>query len=258
MKLDFKRFIGIDYSGAATCDQPIKGIRVFVAGGLDPIEVPSPHHARGLWSRQALALWLQQTLQHGPPALVGIDHALSFPLTYFAQHKIPLDWDALLADFCRLWPLHQPEVSVDALRKRAANAQRLGNARWRRLTDQVAGAKSVFHFDVPGSVAKSTFTGLPWVQFLRQSLGAGLHCWPFDGWKPTEHASVLVEAYPSLCNRILPRKPEHTPDQHDAYSVARWMVLEAQAQRLSRHFTPQLTPGDCAIARIEGWIFGAH
>jgi hypothetical protein len=36
-------------------------------------------------------------------------------------------------------------------------AARVGNARWRRLTEERAGsAKSVFHFDVQGSVAKST------------------------------------------------------------------------------------------------------
>ena len=33
----------------------------------------------------------------------------------------------------------------------------MANARWRRLTEERAGgAKSVFHFDVQGSVAKST------------------------------------------------------------------------------------------------------
>jgi hypothetical protein len=36
-------------------------------------------------------------------------------------------------------------------------AARMGNSRWRRLTEErTGGAKSVFHFDVQGSVAKST------------------------------------------------------------------------------------------------------
>jgi hypothetical protein len=54
---------------------------------------------------------------------------------------------------------------------------RAGNARWRRLTEERAGgAKSVFHFDVQGSVAKSTHAGIPWLHFIRQRLGkrAGL------------------------------------------------------------------------------------
>jgi hypothetical protein len=42
----------------------------------------------------------------------------------------------------------------------------MGNARWRRLTEERAGsAKSVFHFDVQGLVAKSTHAGIPWLRF---------------------------------------------------------------------------------------------
>jgi hypothetical protein len=54
-------------------------------------------------------------------------------------------------------------------------ADRSGNTRWRRLTEERAGAKSVFHFDVPGSVAKSTHAGLPWLKYLRQKMGERVH-----------------------------------------------------------------------------------
>jgi hypothetical protein len=51
-------------------------------------------------------------------------------------------------------------------------AARMGNARWRRLTEERAGgAKSVFHFDVQGSVVKSTHAGISWLRFIRQRLG---------------------------------------------------------------------------------------
>src|ERR1700758_933845 len=43
-------------------------------------------------------------------------------------------------------------------------------------------AQSVFHFDVQGSVAKSTHAGIPWLRFIRQRLGERVHFWPFDGW----------------------------------------------------------------------------
>ena len=47
---------------------------------------------------------------------------------------------------------------------------------WRRLTEQrTGGAKSVFHFDVHGSVAKSTHAGIPWLRFIRQRLGSRAH-----------------------------------------------------------------------------------
>jgi hypothetical protein len=51
-------------------------------------------------------------------------------------------------------------------------AARMGNARWRRLTEERTGrAKSVFHFGVQGSVAKSTHAGIPWLRFIRHAAG---------------------------------------------------------------------------------------
>ena len=63
-------------------------------------------------------------------------------------------------------------------------ASSLKGLRVYRLTEERAGsAKSVFHFDVPGTVAKSTHAGLPWLRYLRQKLGDRIHFWPFDGWE---------------------------------------------------------------------------
>jgi hypothetical protein len=77
----------------------------------------------------------------------------------------------------------------------------MGDSRWRRLCEERSRAKSVFHFDVQGTVAKSTHAGLPWLRFLRQQLGAAVHFWPFDGWQPPAGRSVLAEVYPALWNR---------------------------------------------------------
>lgn len=74
---------------------------------------------------------------------------------------------------------------VDFIRERlhGNGAARMGNTRWRRLTELRAGAaKSVFHFDVQGSVAKSTHTGIAWLRYIRRQLGERVHFWPFDGW----------------------------------------------------------------------------
>ena len=61
-------------------------------------------------------------------------------------------------------------------------AARAGNPRWRRLTEERTGsANSVFHFDVPGSVAKSTHAGIPWLRYVRRELGEPGRFWPFDG-----------------------------------------------------------------------------
>ena len=53
--------------------------------------------------------------------------------------------------------------------------------RWRRLTEARSGsAKSVIHFDVQGSVVKSTQAGIPWLRYIRDQLGKRVHLWPFD------------------------------------------------------------------------------
>ena len=80
---------------------------------------------------------------------IGIDHGFSFPMAYFKRHGLRHDWPAFLDDFCLHWPTDEDHVYVDFVRD--------GNTRWKRLTETRAGsAKSLFHFDVPGSVAKST------------------------------------------------------------------------------------------------------
>ena len=52
-------------------------------------------------------------------------------------------------------------MHVDFIRDglRGHGAERTGNSRWRRMTGERCRAKSVFHFDVQGSVAKSTHAG---------------------------------------------------------------------------------------------------
>ena len=140
--------------------------------------------------------------------LVGIDHGFSFPLNYFQQNHLPLNWTAFLDDFQRHWPTDQ-DVYVDFVRDGACGnaAARSGGRRWRRLTVvRAGGAKSVFHFDMQGSVAKSTHAGLPWLRYLRRQTADQLHFWPFDGWSVPAGRSVVAEVYPSLWSRSFPRE----------------------------------------------------
>ena len=85
-------------------------------------------------------------------------------LAYFQEHQLGLDWTEFLDDFQRHWPTDQDQMYVDFVHEGLyGNAvARFGNPRWRRLTEvRARGAKSVFHFDVQGSVAKSTHAGIP-------------------------------------------------------------------------------------------------
>jgi hypothetical protein len=257
----FHRYIGIDYSGAKTPTTSLKGLRIYVAGRAhDPMEIVPPPSRRRYWTRKGAAQWLIERLREPIRTLVGIDHGFSFPLEYFERHRLPLDWPAFLEDFHRHWPTDQDHVSVDDVRYgRVGTGQaRLGHPQWLRLTERRArAAKSVFRFDVEGSVAKSTLTGLPWLLMIRKLAGTHIHFWPFDGWTIPADRSVVAEVYPSLWRREIPTEGR-TPDQQDAYTVAAWMRKSDQAGTLGGSFSPALTPAERAQASTEGWILGVR
>lgn len=254
----FTRYLGIDYSGAQTPTSSLPGLRLYSATpSTHPVEILPPPSPRKYWTRRGLAEWLASALRDGPPTLVGIDHAFSFPLRYFEVHRLPPHWPSFLDDFQHHWPTDD-DLYVDAIRDgvHGHGSDRMGNSRWRRLTEERSrSAKSVFHFDVQGSVAKSTHAGLPWLRYLRRELGARVHFWPFDGWEPPPDRSVIVEVYPALWSRTFPRE-KRNDHQHDAYSVARWMRETDVAGELEKYFYPGLTASVRVLGRVEGWILG--
>jgi len=254
----FDRYIGIDYSGAETPTSSLKGLRVYIADrASQPVEALPPPSSRKHWTRRDTAEWLVERLSEERTTIVGIDHGFSFPLRYFETYRLPLDWPAFLDDFQRHWPTDDDNTYVDFVREGdlGNGMARSGNTRWRRLADERAGAKSVFHFDVPGSVAKSTHAGLPWLRYVRQRVGDRVHFWPFDGWEIPAKKSVIAEVYPSVWNREFPREGR-TADQHDAYSVAAWLRRSDLDGSLAEFFKPSLTPAEDQVAKVEGWILG--
>lgn len=257
----FQRYIGIDYSGAATPTSSLKGRRVYVADTQpSPIEVLPPSSTKKYWTRRGVAEWLVQRLSEHQPTLVGLDHGFSFPLKYFERYGLPHDWPAFLDDFQRHWPTDGDHTYVEFVREGAAGdgTARTGDRRWRRMTEMRAGAaKSVFHFDVQGSVAKSTHSGLPWLRCIRQYAKNRVHFWPFDGWAPPEGKSVIAEVYPALWSRSFP-SDGRTADQHDAWSVAEWMRRADGDGTLPECLAPRLKATDRLAAAIEGWILGVR
>lgn len=256
----FSQYLGIDYSGARTPKSSLRGLRVYRSdnGAAEPREVTPPPSPRKYWTRRGLAEWLVETLRRSTPTLVGIDHAFSFPHAYFDRHILPPNWNLFLDDFCAHWPTDEENTRVDFVRKGACGngAARTGDSRWRRVTDILAGgAKSPFHFDVQGSVAKSTHAGIPWLRFIRDQLGKTVHFWPFDGWIIPPGLHVIAEVYPSLWRNRYPVNCR-TSDQQDAYTACRWMQEAHQEQALDCFLSPPLTPEQFEFARFEGWILG--
>jgi hypothetical protein len=256
----FDRYIGIDYSGAETPTSSLKGLRVYAADrttATAPVEVLPPPSPRKYWTRRGIAEWLVEQLTEGVPTLVGIDHSFSFPLRYFEVHHLLPDWSSFLDDFQLHWPTDGDHIYVDFVRNgsHGSGEERMGNTRWRRITEERARAKPVFHFDVQGQVAKSTHAGLPWLRYLRQHSAERVHFWPFDGWEIPQGCSAVVEAYPSLYKKDFASE-DRTPDQHDAYAIAAWMQQIDFDGQLASFLNPILTPTERGVAEVEGWILG--
>ncbi|PAW90458.1 MAG: hypothetical protein B9S33_01560 [Pedosphaera sp. Tous-C6FEB] len=257
---DYARYLGIDYSGAETPTSSLSRLRVYLAlGREEPREVKPPPGPKRYWTRRGLAEYLIAFLRESPRTVVGMDHGFSLLLAYFDDHKIKYDWDSLLGYFLAHWPTHEDSVWVDHIRfgLSGQKEQRTGDSKWRRLCElRVKGAKSVFHFDCQGSVAKSTHAGLPWLKLLRSSKGVNAHFWPLDGWEPPPVGHTVTEVYPSLWRGRYSVQEGRTADQQDAYTVAKWLQEADGSGELQNAFAPDTSLKERMVGRIEGWILG--
>lgn len=256
----FDLCIGIDYSGAKTPITRSSALQVYAAdNGALPQPVASPSatdRAMRHWCRKEIAGWLIEQARADRRFIAGIDHGFSFPISYFQRYQLR-SWHDFLSDFCRHWPTDRDDVQVDAIRNQSGGQlPRTGAGKELRLTEQwSSSAKSVFQFDMQGSVAKSTHTGIPWLQRIGQEVGDRLHFWPFDGWSVPPGKSVIAEVYPSIFRNRYPRE-DRSCDQQDAYAVARWLSETVDRGFLDRYFAPPLTDQEQATANLEGWILG--
>lgn len=256
--MSFDRYIGIDYSGGETPRSRTPALQVYATDtSAEPRAIPSPAAATATrlrnWCREEIAAWLIEQARAGCRYLAGLDHGFSFPGEYFERYGLS-SWEEFLDDFCTHWPTDSPHTYVDFIREK--HPLRTGSPTELRLTEQwTSSAKSVFHFDVQGQVAKSTHAGLPWLRRIRQAVGDRVHFWPFDGWSIPPGKAVLAEVYPSLVRNRYPRS-NRTAHQQDAYAVARWLSESARRGILDRYFQPPLTENERAQAALEGWILG--
>lgn len=253
--MKFQRYIGIDYSGAQTPESRLKALQVYEASEDEgPVKISTPAAGAKNWTRLEIAQYCRRVLESGEPAIIGIDHGFSFPLSYMQRYGIA-SWDAFLDDFMRHWPTADPHTYVDFVRE---GNSRTGDSSELRLCERwTATAKSVFLFDVQGSVAKSTHAGLPWLLWLREMPGghSHVHFWPFDGFEVPEGKSVIAEAYPALYKRRF-QKEGRSSDEHDAWSIAAWLQEADRRGILDRYFKPPLSLAERKQAELEGWILG--
>jgi len=267
----FDVFIGVDYSGAQGAASRLPGLQVFATRpgilGAERWSSPTPSNngQRINWSRREIAERLRDEARRGTRFLAGIDHAFSFPVSYFRRYRLET-WAAFLADFCVHWPTRGDHVYVDFVRdgslfrdgEAPPPGQRTGANDEFRMTERwTSSAKSVFRLDGQGTVGKSTHAGIPWLEWLRTEVGDRVHFWPFDGWTPPDGKAVIAEVYPSIFRNRYPRA-DRSVDEQDAFATARWMADMAARGALDGYFEPPLTPAERAIAELEGWILGVR
>jgi hypothetical protein len=204
------------------------------------------------WTRQEVAWHCRRALESGERVIIGIDHGFSFPQSYMRRYGLS-SWDAFLRDFQDHWPTAGADTYVEPLRE--GNPRRGDPSELRLCERWTATTKSVFRFDVQGSVAKSTHAGLPWLAWLRATVRAPVRFWPFDGFEVPQGQPLVAEVYPSLFRRRYP-SAGRSPDEHDAWSVAAWMREFDHRGALARYLDPPLTPEERRQATLEGWILG--
>ncbi len=257
MKL-FDRYIGIDYSGAKAPVSRLPQLQVYSGDetGIMTAVKPTDAGARN-WCRKELAAYVRGVLLHEERTIIGVDHGFSFSLDYFLRNKLST-WDEFLLHFSRFWPTERDHMYVEFVRGDREIPS--GEATEYRLCELwTANAKSLFHFDVQGSPAKSTHAGLPWINALRRDpkVRKKTHFWPFDGFAIEKGKSVVAEAYPSLFRRRY-HDSGRTADQQDAYVIAKWLSDMDRRGALSDCMNPPLTLPERQRAKIEGWILGVR
>ncbi len=258
--MTFDLHIGIDYSGREAPTSRTPALQVYAAfDNEEPRRVLTPASTDKTyknWNRKEITGWLIEQARKDITFITGIDHGFSFPLSYFKKYGL-LSWPEFLNDFCEHWPTDQDHTYVDFIRESDDGPpERTGSSKDFRLTEKwISSAKSVFRFDVQGSVAKSTHAGIPWLRRIRTEVGDKVHFWPFDGWDIPAGKSVIAEVYPSIFSKRYPRD-DRTADQQDAYAVAKWLSESDERGILSRYFNPPLTDRERRVADLEGWILG--
>ena len=256
VKNRFKHYIGIDYSGAQTPTSQLKGLQVFMASRHhdNPVQVRPYDDKNWNWTQKEIGQWCVETINSKHPVIIGLDHGFSFPLSYFDQYHLN-SWDEFLYDFCEHWATDQDHIFVDHIRN---DVDRTGDPTELRLCEKyTSSTQSVFKLDGKGAVGKSTHTGIPWLRFIRRhpQISDKVHFWPFDGFDIPEGQTVIVEVYPSIFRRRYKRVFK-SPDEHDAYSIARWFQENDRQETLDYYFRPPMTGSVIEQVKLEGWILG--
>ena len=283
----FKRFVGIDWSGAMGAAQSGIQVAELEADSRSPLLKCPPYGRK--WSRSDVMEYIGQL--NDRPTLVGIDFAFSVPWGrsdefLFRLNDVRALW-ALIDSLCDgtphlyagpVWTAtdspFRPYIFHYQTRHRGERYDRKN----RREVETLEGnAISVYHMAGP-QVGASSFSGMRMLHQMTKSHGEAIAIWPFDKIDGTKTA--VVEIYPSFFYRkASARRPtskdlndfnyaeiDKTLNHYGASRVADFdgcrsvdqvdaLIAAAALRELTRSFVFEIPAGQNFDLR-EGWIFG--
>jgi hypothetical protein len=276
---DFERFIGVDWSGARSEDEPVSLAIAEATPGSVAALVASPRSRSRKWSRLQAREFLAQRLKPGEPrSLVAIDMAFGLPWgsdrALFGVHG----WRALIDAMAKEHAL-APAVGAagsarataarinarftdgapfrtDATRNDARFYRDHGVAYYRQVESLVPQAISAWYLGSGGTVGFHTIAGMYTLSLLLAARDRGelsFRVWPHEGITLAEHGHVLAECYPAAMAAKARAVPTGTsPDERDALGIVGWLLDRAAANTLGRSFAL----GELPFGRVEGVPWG--
>lgn len=269
----FDRFIGIDWSGAATPNYAGVAVAQCGPGRAAPQRVPPPA-LWGRWTRQAVFNWLAGELRSSERLLVGFDFAFALPglrhpaveLWAAVDARCAADADLLGRRYVeadpRFWIAGPQPPGWAALPRRptegACAAAGLGAP---QSPLQLIGAKQV---------GKGALAGMRLLHRLRTGHRERIAIWPFETLEEAGARSVCVEIYPRLFIRkagLGNAKLRTREDLNwalnalDSIGTTLKTFDDHEADALVAAAGLRQIAGDAALWRAgagerEGWIFG--
>ena len=280
----FDAYIAIDWSGA---DGRYAGIAIATcAPGRGAPRLVAPEAA--LWTRTAVAGWLDRELKSGRRLLIGCDFAFGLP---FERHGYLAGSAPDIADIFALWELIEQASAGAAdfgcapfladprfapLYWQSGRQPATWTLRQRRAELACAEAtgthpECVFKLIGAKQVGKASLTGIRVLRHVRAANRSRVAVWPFE---PVGAKSALVEIYPTLfrkqaagglaklrtaeaLNAALRKLgargvPGGTLSDHDTDALISAAGLRHLVERSGASLS---SPADPQVQR-EGWIFG--
>ena len=289
IKIEFDKFIGIDWSGAKGPKQPGLQVAVADAGASAPKLILPPQGK--WWGRNEVLIWLSKTIKKSR-VLVGFDFAFAYAHTdlgcYFPgiemNFKNVMDLWALIEDTChevdnfyggsfykrKELPFHRYFLSPYGKGDLYLPRKRVTEFYCGKVTSPHPVMKCIG----AANVGTGSLAGMRFLHRLKNNLNQKITIWPFE--KKIEN-SVAVEIFPRLYFKQAGTNPQHwrnpetintaleffeskplsedwTPNREDEPDA---LLSAAALRNYASNPTIWSAPDICSSAKnYEGWIFG--